>query len=215
MGKKLMVLLAGAASLAAVVYVAAPCPAAFGVGVAPSLHCGSRPCDYSLSSSPFSLRFGQASVLCEAARGSGRFTTATTSPLRLTFRDCREQNTPFKFTCVSSRGLAPPIRSEDMSATLMEEEGGADTLQLAPLRVTLVCGGGQRWILEGFFEADIEPRHCGRRKKSYALRTELIAHGGDGPTTLYDVLVDGNAHGNWQFDAPWLLSFPERASIRC
>jgi hypothetical protein len=92
---------------------------------------------------------------------------------------------------------------------------GVGKLQIAPYRVSAACGGGQRWILEGFFEASIEPRHCDHWKKPYALRTELIAHGGDSPKTLYDVLVDGNAYGHWQFDAPWLLSFPEKAAIRC
>jgi len=211
MGMRLMMFLAVAGSLAAMAFMA-PCPSALGANVAPSLRCGSQPCDYTLSSGAFSLQLGQALIACEGARGRGQFTTPTSSRLRLTLRTCKEQNTPFEFTCVSSRDLSPRIRSNNLSAHLMEE--GAAKLQLEPLRLSVLCGG-RRSILEGFFEAGIEPRHCDRWEKAYALRTELIAHGGEGPQNLYDVLVDGNAYGHWQFDAPWILSFPERASIRC
>lgn len=213
MGKKLMMLLVGAAPLAVAVLVTV-CPSAFGSASGAAVRCGGQPCDYSLSSSAFSLRFGQASFACEEARGRGRFTSATTSRLQLTLRTCREQNSPFKFTCVSSRDLSPRIRVTDLATYTIAGEG-ADKLQIAPFNVSLRCGDGQRWILEGFLEARIEPRQCGSWKKAYALPTELVAHGGDSLNSLYDVMVDGNGYGNLEFDRPWLFSFPEMASIGC
>lgn len=214
MSKGLTMLVAVASGLLALVAFSLPCSAAIGPVATPSLRCERRPCSYDLSSGPFSFSFGQDSIGCEEARGSGRFTTATASRLRLTWRNCKERDTPFTFTCVDARGSSPRIRSKPLTAQFMVEEE-MQVLQAGGFKVSMSCGGGMRSLIEGSLQVPIGPGACGRWRKDYRVPARFLGHGGAGPQSFYDVLVDSNTLGEYQFADPWLLSFPSKALIEC
>lgn len=209
MGKRSMwVVLCG--SLALVAGGLPSSSAAIGL-VGPSLHCERQPCSYALASGAFSLEYGEDSIGCEQIRGTGRFTTATTSQVRLTMSDCREEDTPFRFSCVGARSTDPSIRSKELATHLMTAEELPEML-VDGFEMALTCGGGERSVLKGFFRVRIPPQACDLRARVFALPTELVAHGGDGPGEFFDIFVDGK---DLQFDEEWQLIFSGKASISC
>ncbi|HEX6781509.1 MAG TPA: hypothetical protein VF125_05695 [Solirubrobacterales bacterium] len=178
-----------------------------------SLRCQARTCPYGLSAGAFELEFGQDSIRCQGAQGAGRFTSSTASQLRLRWRNCREQTTPFAFTCVDMQGSSPRVQPRRLTATLASE--GESGLEIANFKVSLACGGGIRSIIEGFVYLQIDSGACGESRRAYRVPAEFIGHGGRSIDTFFDVSVDGGDLGEYRFDDPWLLTFPYKASIAC
>lgn len=179
-----------------------------------SLRCGQRSCPVSVSSTAFSLRFGETSIKCEGVQGEGRFTTRTTASLRLVLRTCEEQSTPFSFSCLGAGNRGRQIQSATLGTHLLVE-GSAQKFMIMGLRIPLICGFGPQLVVEGFIQSYIARRQCNVRAISFRVPTELIGHGREGAGNAFDVFVDGQDYGNWRFASFWRLSFRDDVSIKC
>jgi hypothetical protein len=180
----------------------------------PSLNCTQQPCPYTIAGHGFDLSFGGNKLKCQALDGRGRFTTHTAGTMKLAFRDCHEQMTPFGFSCRPSGPSTKVLTTGSMLAQILEEPG-LRMIQGLPLKMAFTCGVLRPFLIEGFIFARIEDENCGVNAASYRMPVEVIAHGHQGEERFIDVYPHGTSAGSWEFEDPWQIRFSSVARFLC
>jgi len=185
------------------------------VSAAPGVQCAEAPCSFAVSGGrAFDLRLRELEIRCHKAAGSGKFRTENLGMTRIGFVGCREQETPFAFSCLGRPGSSNTIGTNALGSSTLEEDG-IHGLLLSGARFSFVCGGFRRVHVEGFFVAKLNPQQCHVTGRRYPVRMELIAHGAEGAGATYDVFIDGYGGEQYEFDTSWQLKFKREATIRC
>ncbi|HSS43099.1 MAG TPA: hypothetical protein VLK37_11200 [Solirubrobacterales bacterium] len=147
--------------------------------------------------------------------GSGKFQSEDSGMMRIAFHGCREEMTPFGFSCFGGKGSGGVLKTNLMGVTTISEARTRSIL-MSGIQLFFACGGLRRVHVEGFFTSAIEPRACGTTSRHFTLHTRLIAHGREGEDQPnYDVYIDGFGGEEYDFEKPWRLKFDGDARLRC
>lgn len=183
--------------------------------MAPRLSCGDSACPVEMSGGEFQLRLRGIDLRCRSVTGGGRFESDDFGMMRIAFRGCREEMTPFGFSCFGREASGSVLETNPMGVTMISEVGTRGFL-MSGTQLFFACGGLRRVHVEGFFTSEISPRACGSTKRRLTLHTKLIAHGREGEDQPnYDVYIDGFGGEEYDFEGPWQLRFDREVRLRC
>ncbi|HEX3042778.1 MAG TPA: hypothetical protein VHP56_11885 [Solirubrobacterales bacterium] len=183
--------------------------------LSPRLSCGDSACRVAVSGGGFKLRLRGIELRCRSVRGGGRFESEDTGTMRIGFGGCREEMTPFKFSCFGEKPPGAVLDTNPMGVTTLSE-GGTPGILMSGTQLFFACGGLSRVHVEGFFTSAISRGQCGATTRHLTLHTKLIAHGREGENQPnYDVYIDGFGGEEYDFDRPWRLRFGHEVRLRC
>lgn len=186
-----------------------------GASMSPRLSCGDSACRVAVSGGEFKLRLRGIELRCRSVTGSGRFESEDSGTMRVGFRGCREEMTPFNFTCFDENPSGAVLETNSMGVTTISEVGTRGIL-MSGTQLFLACGGLSRVHIEGFFTSEISPHACGSTTRHLTLHAKLIAHGRESEDQPnYDVYIDGFGGEEYDFDRPWRLRFDHDVRLRC
>jgi hypothetical protein len=182
---------------------------------APRVSCGDGACRVDVSGGGFKLRLRGIELRCRLVTGSGRFESEDTGTMRIGFGGCREEMTPFRFSCFGEKPTGEVLETNPMGVITISEVGTRGIL-MSGTQLFFACGGLRRVHVEGFFTSEISSRECGSTTRHLALHTKLIAHGREGENQPnYDVYIDGFGGEEYDFDRPWFLRFGRGVVLSC
>jgi len=183
--------------------------------MAPRLSCGDSACRVEVNGGGFHLRLRGIEIRCRSMTGRGRFESEESGAIRIGFRGCREEMTPFRFSCFGEKPSGAVLETNSMGATTLSEAGTQGIL-MSGTQLFFACGGLSRVHVEGFFTSEIARRQCGSTTRQLILHTKLIAHGREGENqSNYDVYIDGFGGEEYDFDRPWRMGFDHEVRLRC
>ena len=182
-------------------------------GSRPEVRCEAGPCSFAIAGGPQTFRFGRAEIGCEAIAGRGRFTSGTEGVAKLRFRRCREEVTPFRFSCAATGQPALPVRSNQM---LMQTAAGVDRVPrivFTNMKVRLACGIF-RAFLEGGWIGRLDRGDCGVSRDGLEMDAAILGHADTGPDGIWDIYTDPGKN-TYKLDGPWRLAFERSTKVRC
>jgi hypothetical protein len=161
------------------------------------------------------MRLRGIELRCRSVTGSGRFESEGSGMIRIGIRGCREEMTPFRFSCLGPKAPGGALETNSMGVTTINEVGTRGIL-MSGTQLFFACGGLSRVHVEGFFTSEFSSRECGATTRHLTLHTKLIAHGRESEgQPNYDVYIDGFGGEEYDFEKPWQLRFDRDVRLMC
>ncbi len=144
--------------------------------------CVASACSFVVRGGAMELRFAEGDIRCSSIDGQGHLDAGSgLGSTVLVFHDCREQMTPFRFSCAGRSGQAQPVTSNRMETSLRPERTRDQVIVFGNLRLGLHCAGFLDFAVEGYWQGRVVPsRRCRRPSVFGPLSMTLYAHASRG-----------------------------------
>ena len=191
--------------LICIVIAAANLCAGTAKGHATGEECKRTFCSYRLQGGSLDLRFGGNEIDCQSVDGRGEYRIGVPGETLLNFQGCREEITPFHFSCSDAHRPGREAEVRPMETSIRRVDADVIEIRWLNFRLDLACGGFLKIVIEGFWVGRLRGLGCGEPADSLALALKLLAHGSAGSSGIWDVYLDPRSD-TYRLEPPWRMT---------